>query len=93
MREAQPLDTFVLWVQAIVAHQPGLAYIHGIEARIDDEEHVDDSLAPLREVTGGVPLIAAGGYTPELALEHAAKTNDLIAFGRWFICTSGPWAS
>lgn len=39
----------------------------------------------LREIWRPRPLISAGGYTPEIALETAEKKGDLIAFGRSFI--------
>ncbi|EXM19504.1 NADH:flavin oxidoreductase/NADH oxidase, N-terminal [Fusarium oxysporum f. sp. vasinfectum] len=94
MREAEPLSLFVPWAQAIVDAQPRIAYIHAIEPRadgsIDTPEHlrkVEDTLAPIREVAtrAGVQFIVAGGYTPEKALQHTSETDDLVAFGRYFI--------
>ncbi|KAF5005711.1 hypothetical protein FDECE_7872 [Fusarium decemcellulare] len=94
MREAEPLALFIPWAQAIVNAQPSLAYIHAIEPRADGStdtpEHlrkVEDTLAPIRQIaaSAGVGFIVAGGYTPEKALDHTSKTDDLVAFGRHFI--------
>ncbi|KAJ3541554.1 hypothetical protein NM208_g4546 [Fusarium decemcellulare] len=94
MREAEPLELFIPWAQAIVDAQPSLAYVHAIEPRADDSMDtpghlgkVEDTLAPIRQVvaSAGVRFIVAGGYTPETALEHTRKTDDLVAFGRHFI--------
>jgi NADPH2 dehydrogenase len=95
MREADPLSLFVPWAQAIVNAQPSIAYIHAIEPRadgsIDTPEHLrkqEDTLSPIRDVAtqAGVKFIVAGGFTPEKALEHTRETDDLVAFGRHFIC-------
>lgn len=94
MREADPLSLFVPWAQAIVDSQPSIAYLHAVEPRadgaVDTPDHLQkgvESLDPIREVAtrAGVNFIAAGGFTPESALEHASETDDLVAFGRHFI--------
>ncbi len=39
----------------------------------------------IREIWRPRPLISAGGYDRDLALQEAESTGDLIAFGRYFI--------
>ncbi|RSL92926.1 hypothetical protein CEP52_013547 [Fusarium oligoseptatum] len=94
MREADPLALFVPWAKAIVKAQPSLAFVHAVEPRADGSqdtpEHLrraEDTLAPIREVlnNAGVKFIVAGGFLPETALKHASETDDLVAFGRYFI--------
>jgi N-ethylmaleimide reductase len=72
----------------------GLAYLHLIEARADQEEggkllSASNGLAPTAALFRGLfpgVLIGAGGFTPDSA-EAAIKagTVDAIAFGRLFI--------
>lgn len=94
MREADPLALFVPWAKAIVKAQPSLAFVHAVEPRADGSsdtpEHLrraEDTLAPIREVldSAGIKLIVAGGFLPETAIKHASETDDLVAFGRYFI--------
>lgn len=94
MRQKDPLSLFVPWAQAIVEAQPSMAYIHAIEPRadgaVDTPDHLQngvETLDPIRDVANraGVKFIVAGGFTPELALEHTSRTDDLVAFGRHFI--------
>ncbi|KAL0245640.1 hypothetical protein I308_104774 [Cryptococcus tetragattii IND107] len=94
MRMEDPLATFVPWAQAIVEAQPTLAYIHAVEGRgfmtPQNEWFIQDTLNPIREVVlnkgKSVRFMAAGGYMPDTALEHAEKNpEDLVTFGRYFI--------
>ncbi|KAH7160486.1 hypothetical protein B0J13DRAFT_671040 [Dactylonectria estremocensis] len=94
MREAEPLRVFVPWAKAIVNAQPNLAYVHAVEPRTegssdvpDHERVVEDSLHEIRQAVSdaGVTFVVAGGYLPEAAVRHASETDDLIAFGRYFI--------
>ncbi|KAH7238617.1 hypothetical protein BKA59DRAFT_253433 [Fusarium tricinctum] len=94
MREADPLSVFVPWAKAIIKAQPSLAFIHAVEPRIsggsDEAGHfpkTEDTLEPIRQVVSnsGVKFIVAGGFTPETAVKHANKTEDLVGFGRYFI--------
>ena len=39
----------------------------------------------IREIWGPRPIISAGGYDRDLAIEFADTKGDLIAFGRYFI--------
>lgn len=95
MREADPLALFVPWAEKIVKSQPKLAYVHAVggraEGNSDIPEHLrkaEDTLSPIRKAVeaAGVSFMVAGGYLPEMAIEHATETEDLIAFGRYFIC-------
>lgn len=97
MREADPLGLFVPWAEAIIGAQPGLAYVHAVEGRAvggrDTPRHlwkVEDTLAPIREVVqrATVRFVVAGGFTPETAIKQCATSDDLVAFGRYFICKS-----
>lgn len=95
MREAEPLALFVPWAKAIVRARPTLAYVHAVEGRAvggrDTPRHlwkVEDTLDPIRQVlvASGVRFVVAGGYLPETAMKQATETEDLVAFGRYFIC-------
>lgn len=94
MREADPLALFVPWAETIVKAQPSLAYVHATEARAwgsrdtpDGLQTSEDRLDVIRDVVrgAGVNFIVAGGYLPESAVQHTNETDDLVAFGRYFI--------
>ncbi|KAH6996374.1 hypothetical protein BKA56DRAFT_154692 [Ilyonectria sp. MPI-CAGE-AT-0026] len=94
MREENPLSLFVPWTEAITRAQPSLAFVHAVGPRalgsIDTPKHLensDDCLDVIREVVGkaGVKLITAGGFLPDTAMQHTIETDDLVAFGRYFI--------
>lgn len=98
MREADPLAVFVPYAEAVVNAQPGLAYVHAVEGRamgpLETPEHLqatEDTLGPIREAVGragGIKLLVAGGYMPDTAISHAEETEDLVVFGRNYICMS-----
>ena len=84
-----PKPTFAYFVSQAKERFPDLAYLHAVEPRvsgIDDVEH-DDAASNefLRKIWGDKAFIAAGGYTPETAVETANKSGGLIAFGRHYI--------
>ncbi|KAF4979353.1 hypothetical protein FZEAL_4429 [Fusarium zealandicum] len=94
MREDDPLALFVPWAEAIAKAQPSLAFVHAVGPRAEGSQDMPrhlqkagDSLAPIREVLSGagIKLITAGGFLPETAVKHADETDDLVAFGRYFI--------
>ena len=94
MREKDPLSVFVPWAEVIVKAQPKLAYVHAVEPRAAgssdvpaEERKAEDSLDEIRKVVAGagVVFITAGGYLPDTAKRHASETDDLVAFGRYFI--------
>lgn len=95
MRELSPLSTFVPWCQAIAAAQPKLAYVHAVEPRANGASDMDksifdenDDLAPLRAVLRpkGIAFIVAGAHSAASALAATKDHDDLVAFGRFYIC-------
>jgi NADPH2 dehydrogenase len=92
MAMADPLPTFSYVLEQLKARHPDLAYIHLVEPRVsgnvtrpEGEVDAHESNAPLRAIWAPRPLISAGGFTREAALEAADTTGSLIAFGRLFI--------
>ncbi|KAJ6492062.1 NADH:flavin oxidoreductase/NADH oxidase [Mycena sanguinolenta] len=93
MGMADPVPTFSYIVSEIKRLFPDLAYLHLIEPRIAAGEDVDKSAENamqsndfLREIWGDRPLISAGGFSRESAIELTDKRkNALVAFGRHFI--------
>ncbi|KAK7418480.1 hypothetical protein QQZ08_011232 [Neonectria magnoliae] len=94
MREEDPLALFVPWTEAICKAQPSLAFVHAVGPRAfgsrDTPKHLqqpEDCLDAIRNAVSqtGIKLIVAGGYLPETAIQHASETDDLVAFGRYFI--------
>ncbi|KAJ7766355.1 FMN-linked oxidoreductase [Mycena maculata] len=93
MGMADPVPTFTHLVSEIARLYPELAYLSLIEPRISADatveaspENAGQSNDFLRKVWGDRPLISAGGYTRETAIQLAAHNkNYLIAFGRTFI--------
>jgi NADPH2 dehydrogenase len=95
MREADPIRTFAYIVEQVKARHPNLAYIHLVEPRVQGIEDLVGG-APegeqndfIRQIWSPRPLITAGGYNRQLALEVAEEKGDIIAFGRHFIANVG----
>ncbi|KAJ7106665.1 hypothetical protein C8R44DRAFT_843125 [Mycena epipterygia] len=89
MGMADPLPTFSYVIAQLAARYPDLAYIHLVEPRINgnatrDEVGVHETNDTLRALWAPRPVIRAGGFTREGAIE-AAESGDLIAFGRLYI--------
>ncbi|KAK7398037.1 hypothetical protein QQX98_012602 [Neonectria punicea] len=93
-REEDPLALFVPWTEAIAKAQPSLAFVHAVGPRAfgsrDTPKHLQQPEDCLNAVWNavsqtGIKLIVAGGYLPETAIQHASETDDLVAFGRYFI--------
>jgi NADPH2 dehydrogenase len=88
---ADPKPTYGHLVSHIAKHYPDFAYIHAVEPRVSgssENPKYDPSKESndfLREIWAPRPLICAGGFKRESALERAESTGDLIAFGRLFI--------
>ncbi len=86
-----PKPTYTYLVTQIKERFPNLAYIHVVEPRISgvfDRETFPEEWSNdfIREIWSPRPLITAGGYGRETAMEAADKTpGNLIAFGRHFI--------
>ncbi|KAF8906670.1 NADH:flavin oxidoreductase/NADH oxidase [Mucidula mucida] len=91
MRMDDPKPTYTYLVTQIKERFPNLAYIHVVEPRISgifDRETFPEEWSNdfIREIWSPRPLITAGGYGRETAMEAADKTpGNLIAFGRHFI--------
>lgn len=89
MDDATPNDTWGYLVQQLQSNHPDLAYLHMIEPRFTFEDSAgtsDHNLDHFRKIWKSV-FINAGGFGHDLAgaIEHAEKTGDLIAFGRYYI--------
>ncbi|KAJ7478761.1 hypothetical protein B0H11DRAFT_2028590 [Mycena galericulata] len=91
MGMTDPLPTFSYVISQLAARHPTLAYIHLVEPRISGnvtrEENAigtQESNDTLRAIWAPRPVIRAGGFTRETALE-AGRSGDLVAFGRFYI--------
>ncbi|KAG2172825.1 hypothetical protein INT43_000175 [Umbelopsis isabellina] len=87
--DATPNDTWGYLVQQLQNNHPDLAYLHMIEPRFTFEDSAgasEHNLDHFRNIWKSV-FINAGGFGHDLAgaIEHAEKTGDLIAFGRYYI--------
>ncbi|KAK0455323.1 FMN-linked oxidoreductase [Desarmillaria tabescens] len=87
-----PKPTFGYLASQLKARQPRLAYLHVVEPRMlwmddrkDEEIGVDEENDFIRSVWSPKPLISAGGYHCQSAIDTAEDKGDLIAFGRHFI--------
>ncbi|KAJ7700498.1 FMN-linked oxidoreductase [Mycena rosella] len=92
MGMADPIPTFSHIVSEIKRLHPNLAYIHLIEPRINADSHIEPSVENanqsndfIRDIWGDRPLISAGGYTRDTAIQVTERPNALVAFGRMFI--------
>ena len=92
MSDSHPEELFSLAVSKIAPL--GLAYLHLVEPRQDESPGLDmsrwasTSIGTLFRDKFPGPIIAAGGYTGELAESAiAAGDVDAVAFGRNFIAT------
>ncbi|KAJ7269570.1 NADH:flavin oxidoreductase/NADH oxidase [Mycena rebaudengoi] len=87
-----PVPTFTHIVSEIKRLYPDFAYLHVIEPRISADSAIETSAENatqsndfIREVWGDRPLISAGGYSRDTAIQRSERTNALVAFGRHFI--------
>lgn len=100
MRMRDPIPTFKHLVSRLKTLYPEFAYIHLVEPRANDDVErnaaagevkrepvptLSQSNDFIREIWLPRPLITAGGYTRDIALQVAEQTGELIAFGRHFI--------
>jgi len=89
MRMKEPKPTFAYFAQQLKERYPDFAYVHLVEPRVfgsvDREPDTGESNDFIRDIWLPRPLITAGGYWRELAIEQAEKTGELIAFGRHYI--------
>ena len=80
MRMEDPKPTFSYLVSRAKENFPDLAYLHVTE----NEEGIESNQF-LRKIWGDKVFIAAGGYTPQSAVETVNTDGGLIAFGRHYI--------
>ena len=89
---ADPVPQFSYFVEQLVARHPALAYVHVVEARVNgymtvppEEYDPRKSNDFIRKIWQPRPLVSAGGYLRNTAIEVAEQKGDLIAFGRHYI--------
>lgn len=90
-----PIPQFTHLISELANRHPTLSYVHLVEPRaigggVDVSPQQGESLDFARAAwkQTGRPFLVAGGYTPELALEHmkiAGHENDVVVFGRHFL--------
>jgi 2,4-dienoyl-CoA reductase-like NADH-dependent reductase (Old Yellow Enzyme family) len=86
-----PVPQFSHVVSRIRDLHPNLSYIHVVEARIEGSFERDAAAAAgqsnefIRKIWDSRPLVFAGGYAREDAIDAADNKNVLVAFGRHFI--------
>ncbi|KAK7685000.1 hypothetical protein QCA50_011835 [Cerrena zonata] len=89
IRLPDPIPQYTYLVNRILESHPNLAYIHVTEPRVisleDRDPNDDESNDFIRKIWAPRPLISAGGYDRDLAIEVAEAKGDLIAFGRQYI--------
>ncbi|KIY72910.1 FMN-linked oxidoreductase [Cylindrobasidium torrendii FP15055 ss-10] len=93
MDTVDAVPVFTALVNAVKERYPKLAYLHIVEPRVlglydrKDGTPEGESNDFVRDLLKGtdIPLISAGGYTTESAVETADQKGDLIAFGRYYI--------
>ncbi|KIK68707.1 hypothetical protein GYMLUDRAFT_153811 [Collybiopsis luxurians FD-317 M1] len=91
MRMKDPIPTYSYLVKTIKERHPDFAYLSVCEPRVvgsttrDTVISSSDSNDFIREIWAPKPLIVAGGFDRDSAIERADSTGDLIAFGRKYI--------
>jgi NADPH2 dehydrogenase len=87
-----PIPQFTHLLSSIKQRHPAFAYLHIVEPRMAGNEDVPtkewqgQSNDFIRELWESMPLISAGGYTRDSAMNVAEKhANELVAFGRHFL--------
>ncbi|KAK9476433.1 hypothetical protein V1514DRAFT_336779 [Lipomyces japonicus] len=90
MKDENPYPQFEYIISKLQEVHPDLAYLHVVEPRVSGgSERVwnekEESTEPFHKLWKGA-WIAAGGFTPESAIEYAnTHENSLVAFGRSFV--------
>ncbi|OSD00683.1 FMN-linked oxidoreductase [Trametes coccinea BRFM310] len=89
MKMPDPIPTFTYLLARLSVDHPNLAYVHvvepGISGASDCSLREGESNEFIRNIWLPRPLISAGGYTRDKALQVAEETGQLIAFGRAFV--------
>lgn len=83
-------ETYTYYTKEISTRFPQLAYIHAVESRIAGNTTIDapegETLDFIYDIWTPRAFLAAGGFTPESAVEEAnARQNTAVVFGRYFI--------
>ncbi|KAK7685015.1 hypothetical protein QCA50_011850 [Cerrena zonata] len=82
------IPQYTYLVNRIRELHPDIAYLHVTEPRVvslESRDPNDESNDFIRKIWSPLPLISAGGYTRDIAIEVADTKGDIIAFGRPFI--------
>ncbi|KAI0673191.1 NADH:flavin oxidoreductase/NADH oxidase [Trametes maxima] len=89
MRMPDPVPTFEYLVSRLVADHPDLAFLHVVEPGVSGSSDMvpqsGESNEFIRKLWYPRPLVSAGGYTRERALQVAEESGQLVAFGRMFV--------
>ncbi|KAG5724437.1 NADPH dehydrogenase 1 [Termitomyces sp. T112] len=89
MCKEDPSAQFSYFVSQLKAHHSNLAFLHIIEPRIlsntDRVCGAHESCDFIRDIWSPVPIVSAGGYTRENAIQAAEERGELIAFGRYYV--------
>lgn len=86
MKMSDPIPQYTHFITALRALHPNLAYLHLVEPESRHGSDItNESNDFIRDIWSPKPLIVAGGFTRESALQRSDKTGDLIAFGKPFI--------
>ncbi|VDB93775.1 unnamed protein product [Peniophora sp. CBMAI 1063] len=89
MRMPDPIPTFSALIKYLADKHSNLSYVHLVEPRVsgnaDAEGSDKESNDFVRPLWSPRPLILAGNFKRESAIEAAEKENVLIAMGRYFI--------
>lgn len=84
-----PKPTYTHMITHLRARHPDLAYLHVVEPRTDNHETIEPREGAsndfIRDLWRGKPLISAGGYTRETAIDVADQQGDLVGFARPYI--------
>ncbi|WVQ75203.1 hypothetical protein IAR50_004814 [Cryptococcus sp. DSM 104548] len=90
----QGMETFAKLVEGVLGEVPEVAWVHVVRAdpdsRLGGGGGARDELEVLRNMVrqkgrGTTAFMVAGGYDPNSAKQHAEETDDLVAFGRYYI--------
>ncbi|KAI0686453.1 hypothetical protein BC835DRAFT_1288004 [Cytidiella melzeri] len=91
MRMEDPKPTYEYLVKQLTERYPRLAFLDVVEPGINgnivslDQLSIEQSNDFIRSIWSPRPLVSAGGYTRDRAMQVADIKGDLIAFGHLFI--------
>ncbi|TRM56593.1 hypothetical protein BD626DRAFT_635696 [Schizophyllum amplum] len=92
MRMHDPIPQFSYFVGEIKKRHPDFAYLHVVEPRVQGAATRDagdieawEQNDFLRDIWAPKPVISAGAYTRDMAMQVAEEKGDIVAVGRYFI--------